>query len=70
MNNLYIIGNEKISQNNNTFYSANVDFKTIIEGLRIFFKLILVARKSLKKENFVILLSNQGKIKDFLLLTL
>jgi glycosyltransferase involved in cell wall biosynthesis len=54
MNNLYIIGNEKISQNNNTFYSANIDFKTIIEGLRIFFKLILVARKSLKKENFVI----------------
>jgi glycosyltransferase involved in cell wall biosynthesis len=54
MKNLYIIGNEKISQNNNTFYSANIDFKTIVEGLSNFFNLILVARKSSKKENFVI----------------
>lgn len=54
MKNLYIIGNEKISQNNNTFYSANIDFKTIIEGLSNFFNLILVARKSSIKENFVI----------------
>jgi glycosyltransferase involved in cell wall biosynthesis len=54
MKNLYIIGNEKISQNNDIFYSANIDFKTIIEGLNNFFNLILVARKSFKKENFVI----------------
>ena len=54
MKNLYIIGNEKISHNNNTFYSANIDFKTIIEGLSNFFNLILVARKSSKKEIFVI----------------
>ena len=54
MKNLYIIGNEKISQNNNIFYSANIDFKTIVEGLSNFFNLILVARKSSKKENFVI----------------
>jgi len=54
MKNLYIIGNEKISQNNNTFYSANIDFKTIVEGLSNFFNLILVARKSSQKENFFI----------------
>jgi len=54
MKNLYIIGNEKISQNNNTFYSANIDFKTIIEGLSNSFNSILIARKSSKKENFVI----------------
>jgi glycosyltransferase involved in cell wall biosynthesis len=54
MKNLYIIGNEKISQNNNSFYSANIDFKTIVEGLSNFFNLILVARKSSQKENFFI----------------
>lgn len=54
MENLYIIGNERISKNNNIFYSANIDFKTIVEGLSNFFNLILVVRKSSKKENFVI----------------
>ena len=41
MKNLYIIGNEKISQNNDIFYSANVDFKTIIEGLNNFFNFLI-----------------------------
>jgi glycosyltransferase involved in cell wall biosynthesis len=54
MENLYIIGNERISKNNNIFYSENIDFKTIVEGLRNSFNLTLVVRESFKKENFVI----------------
>jgi glycosyltransferase involved in cell wall biosynthesis len=54
MENLYIIGNERISKNNNIFYSENIDFKTIVEGLRNSFNLTLVARESFKRENFII----------------
>ena len=54
MENLYIIGNERISKNNNLFYSENIDFKTIVEGLRNSFNLTLVARESFKKENFIV----------------
>jgi glycosyltransferase involved in cell wall biosynthesis len=54
MENLYIIGNERISKNNNIFYSENIDFKTIVEGLRNSFNLTLVVRESFKKENFII----------------
>jgi glycosyltransferase involved in cell wall biosynthesis len=54
MENLYIIGNERISKNNNIFYSENIDFKTIVEGLRNSFNVTLVGRESFKKENFII----------------
>jgi glycosyltransferase involved in cell wall biosynthesis len=54
MKNLFIVGNEKISLNNKYFYSANIDFKTIIEGLQGNFHLKILARKSLKKENFIV----------------
>ena len=54
MKNLYIIGNEKISKYKNTFYSANIDFKSIVEGLGNLFDLILIARKTAKKENFLV----------------
>lgn len=52
MDNLCIIGNEKIFFNNNYFYSANIDFKTITQGLKKSFKIKLIARKSNKYENF------------------
>lgn len=52
MKNLFIIGNEKISNNSKNFFSANIDFKTIIEGLSNSFNLKVLARKSNKKENF------------------
>ena len=54
MKNLFVISNEKISKKKNYFYSANVDFKTIIEGLKFSFNVILIARKSTTKENFKI----------------
>ena len=54
MENLFIISNEKISKKKNYFYSANVDFQTIIEGLKFSFNVILIARISAKKENFII----------------
>lgn len=54
MKDLFIIGNEKISVNHNNFFSANIDFKTIIEGLKSNFNLIIFARKSLEKQNFFI----------------
>jgi glycosyltransferase involved in cell wall biosynthesis len=52
MKNLFIIGNEKISNNSKNFFSANIDFKTIIEGLSNSFNLKVLPRKSNKKENF------------------
>ena len=54
MKRLFIIGNEKISQSHNNFFSANIDFKTIIEGLKLNFNLTIFARKSSEKQNFLI----------------
>jgi glycosyltransferase involved in cell wall biosynthesis len=54
MKDLFIIGNEKISISHNNFFSANIDFKTIIEGLKSNFNLIIFARKSFEKQNFFI----------------
>ena len=60
MKNLFIIGNEKISrESNRVYYSANVDFKSITEGLSKYFRVYLLARYSVKKEVFII---NQKKI--------
>lgn len=52
MNRLYILGNEKIQVRGSHYYSANVDFKTIIQGLSKNFKTYLIARLSSTKENF------------------
>lgn len=60
MKKLFIIGNEKISCNNkDIYYSANVDFKSIIEGLSGYFQVHLLARYSAKQEVFNI---NYNKI--------
>jgi len=50
---LFIIGNERISYDDG-FYSENVDFKTLAEGLKNNFNLKIFARKSLKNQNFLI----------------
>lgn len=63
MNNLCIIGNEKISSKKDHFYSANIDFKTISEGLNFFFDIKLIVRKSDQNENFKLKL----KLKSVLL---
>jgi glycosyltransferase involved in cell wall biosynthesis len=54
MKKLFIIGNEKISDNGKNFFAANVDFKTIIEGLAYSFNIKVLARKSKKHENFLV----------------
>lgn len=54
---LFIIGNERISYDN-YFYSENIDFKTLAEGLKNNFNLKIFARKSFKKKNFLINFSN------------
>ena len=54
MEKLFIIGNEKINYCKNLYFSANLDFKTIVEGLNFFFDITLLARKSQKKETFAI----------------
>jgi len=60
MKKLFIIGNENISCNNkHIYYSANVDFKSIIEGLSRYFQVHLLARYSAKQEVFNI---NHNKI--------
>lgn len=58
MNELFIIGNEKISKNGKKFFSANIDFKTIIEGLTINFNLNVLARGSNNKQTFNIVHKN------------
>ena len=64
MNKLFIIGNEKISHwNKKIYYSANIDFKSIIEGLSNYFQVHTLARYSVKKEIFNI---NIKKKKVFL----
>jgi glycosyltransferase involved in cell wall biosynthesis len=55
MNNLFLIGNEKINFNKGNFFSANIDFQTLVNGLKDSFNLILIARSSYQKENFKII---------------
>ena len=59
MINLYVIGNEKIYSNKKNFYCPNIDFKTIVEGLHKYFKVILIARFCSQKQIFKI---NHNKI--------
>ena len=52
MQKLFIIGNEKISFTNKKNYSANVDFKSITEGLAKNFQVRLLARLCDKRQIF------------------
>ena len=45
-NTLYLISNEKISQNNEMFYCDNLDMKSTPEGLNKYFDVKIIARKS------------------------
>lgn len=54
MKNLFIIGNEKIWFKKNNYYSANLDFKSITEGLSKYFITNLLARSSFRQETFKI----------------
>jgi glycosyltransferase involved in cell wall biosynthesis len=54
MNNLFIIGNERISYTDNYFYSENIEFKSLAEELKNKFNLEIFARNSSKKQNFLI----------------
>jgi hypothetical protein len=55
MQSLFIIGNEKIScRKKNIYYSANVDFKSIVEGLSKYFDVNLFARGCVEKQSFII----------------
>jgi hypothetical protein len=59
MKKLLIIGNEKISFYKNIFYSENIDFKSITEGLSSYFEVHLLARTSIQEGIFNI---NHNKI--------
>lgn len=52
MQNLYLIGNEKINLNKNFYFSKNIDFKTLTECLNKNFNLKLIARNSNEKQKF------------------
>ena len=45
-NTLYLISNEKITQNNETFFCDNLDMKSTPEGLNKYFEVNIIARKS------------------------
>ncbi len=45
-NTLYVISNEKITQNNETFFCDNLDMKSTPEGLNKYFEVNIIARKS------------------------
>ncbi len=45
-NTLYLISNERITQNNNTFFCDNLDMKSTPEGLNKYFDVNIIARKS------------------------
>ena len=50
-NTLYLISNEKITQNNKMFFCDNLDMKSTPEGLNKYFEVNIIARKS-KKDRF------------------
>ena len=57
-NELVVINNEKVSKENNQFYSRNYNFKILPEGLNNFFKVKYIVRKSNVKENHRLNLQN------------
>ena len=55
---LIILNNEKISQENNIFFSRNYNFKILPEGLNKYFDVKYIVRKSKIKENHQLNLQN------------
>ena len=58
MDNLVILNNEKVSKENNVFYSRNYNFKILPEGLNKYFKVEYIVRKSSTKEHHKLNLQN------------
>tara|TARA_X000001036_G_scaffold84230_1_gene76220 strand:+ start:8702 stop:9739 length:1038 start_codon:yes stop_codon:yes gene_type:complete len=58
MNNLVVLNNEKVSKENNEFYSRNYNLKILPEGLNKHFKVEFIARKSNSKEHHKLNLQN------------
>ena len=57
-NELIIINNEKVSKENNEFYSKIYNFKILPEGLNNYYKVNYIVRKSRTKENHKLNLQN------------
>ena len=58
MDNLVVLNNEKVSKENNEFYSRNYNFKILPEGLNKYFKVEYIVRKSKTKEPHKLNLQN------------
>ena len=58
MDNLVVLNNEKVSKENNEFYSRNYNFKILPEGLNKYFKVEYIVRKSNTKEHHKLNLQN------------
>ena len=58
MDNLVVLNNEKVSKENNEFYSRNYNFKILPEGLNKYFKVEYIVRKSKTKEHHKLNLQN------------
>ena len=58
MDNLVVLNNEKVSKENNEFYSRNYNFKILPEGLNKYFKVEYIVRKSSTKEHHKLNLQN------------
>ena len=58
MDNLVVLNNERVSKENNKFYSRNYNFKILPEGLSEHFKVQYIVRKSNIKENHEFELQN------------
>ena len=58
MQKLFIISNESIYENNNTFFCDNIDLKSTPEGLDKNFEVSLIARKSRAKRSHKINIQN------------
>ena len=60
MENLIVLNNEKVSSENNKFYSRNYNFKILPEGLNKHFNVEYIVRKSNTKEPHKL---NMGTVK-------
>ena len=58
MDNLVVLNNEKVSKENNEFYSRNYNFKILPEGLNKYFKVEYIVRKSNTREHHKLNLQN------------
>ena len=58
MDNLVVLNNERVSKENNEFYSRNYNFKILPEGLNKYFNVEYIVRKSNSKEHHKLNLQN------------